>query len=98
MLLLYVTRSAKKWHDGAFFSLLLNIYNLHSQMYALGKFQPHMQITFGVAALNCSNNRSINLYNKLYKENTLQVLAKWLQLMDAIICDWTLENHQYGHI
>ena len=38
-------------------SLLLNIYNLLSQVYALAKFQPHMAKTFGVTALQSSNSR-----------------------------------------
>ena len=37
--------------------LLLSIYNLLSQVYALAKFQPHMTTTFGVTALQSSNNR-----------------------------------------
>ena len=45
-------------------SLLLNIYNLLSQVCALAKFQLHsiMATTFGVTALQCSNNRKIDLY------------------------------------
>ena len=38
-------------------SVLLNIYNLLSQVYALAKFQPHMATTFGVTALQSSNNK-----------------------------------------
>ena len=56
-------------------SLLLNIYNLLSQVYALAKFQPHMATTFGVTALQSSNNRKIDLYSK-YWENKLHVLTK----------------------
>ena len=56
-------------------SLLLNIYNLLSQVYALAKFQPHMATTFGVTALQSSNNRKINLYSK-YWENKLHALTK----------------------
>ena len=72
----YVTGSAKTRHNSAFFEfLLLNIYNLHSQVCLLAKFQPHMPITFGVTALQSSNNRKIDLYSK-YRENKLQALTK----------------------
>ena len=56
-------------------SCLLNIYNLRSQVYPLAKFQLHMLITFGVTALQSSNNRKINMYSK-YRENKLQALTK----------------------
>ena len=38
-------------------SLLLNNYNLLSQVCALAKFQPCMATTHGVTALQSSNNR-----------------------------------------
>jgi len=44
-------------------------------MYALAKFQPHMPITYGVTALQSSNNEKINLYSK-YRENILQVVTE----------------------
>ena len=56
-------------------SLLLNIYGLLSQVYALAKFQLHMATTFGVTALQSSNNKKIDLYSK-YWENKLHVLTK----------------------
>ena len=72
----YVTGSAKTRHNGAFSnSLLLNIYYLLSQVYALAKFQPCMPTTFGVTALQSRNNRKIDLYSK-YWENKLQALTK----------------------
>ena len=56
-------------------SLLLYIYDLLSQVYALAKFQRRMATTFGVAALQSSNNRKIDLYSK-YLENKLHSLTK----------------------
>ena len=56
-------------------SLLLNMYNPLSQMYALAKFQPHMATTFEVTALQSSNNRKIDLYSK-YWENKLHAFTK----------------------
>ena len=64
-------------------SLLLNIYNLLSQVYALAKFYPCMPTTFGVTALQSSNNRKIDLYSK-YWENTLHALTKRLYLTNAM--------------
>ena len=55
--------------------LLLNIYNLLSQAYALAMFQPCMPTTFGVTALQSSSNRKIDLYSK-YWENIIQLLTK----------------------
>ena len=71
----YVTGSAKKPDLMVHFSnsLLLNIFNLLSQVYCLAKFQPHIPLTFGVTALQSSNNRKIDLYSK-YCENKLQAL------------------------
>ena len=55
-----VTGSMKTQHNRAFFKfLLLNIYNLLSQVYPLATFQLYMLITFGVTALQSSNNRKI---------------------------------------
>ena len=51
------------------------MYNLHSQVYPLAKFQPHMPITLGVTALQSGNNRKIDLYSK-YGENILQAPTK----------------------
>ena len=51
-------------------SHLLNINNLLSHVYSLAKFKPHMPITFGVTALQSSNDRKIDLYNKDWEENT----------------------------
>ena len=56
-------------------SLLLNIYNLLGQVYALAKFHPCMPTTFGVTTLQSSNNRKIDLYSK-YWENILQAITK----------------------
>ena len=44
-------------------------------MYPLAKFQPLIQITLGVTALQSSNNRKIDLYSK-YRENKLPALTK----------------------
>jgi len=65
---LFVTGSV---HNITFLEFL--IINLHSQMYALAKFQHRVPKSFGVIALQSSNNRKIDLYNK-YRENKLQVL------------------------
>ena len=56
-------------------SCLLNIYNLHSLMYSLARFQLRMPITLGVTALWSSSNRKFNLYAR-YWENKLQALTK----------------------
>ena len=56
-------------------SLLLNIYNLLNQVYALATFQPYMPTTFTDTALQSSNNRKIDLYSK-YWENKLHALTK----------------------
>jgi len=55
-------------------SCLLNIYTLHSYVYLLAKFQIHILITYGVIALQSSNNRIIDLYSE-YRGNKLQVLT-----------------------
>ena len=61
----------------AYFSncCLLNVYALLSQVCPLAKFQLHMPMTFGVTALQSSNNRKIDLYSK-YRENKLPALSK----------------------
>ena len=56
-------------------SLLLSMYNLLSQVYTLAKYQPHMATTFGVTAIQSSNNRKIDLYSK-YWESKLHALTK----------------------
>ena len=71
--ILFVTGSAKIGHNAN--SCLLNIYNLHSEMYLLAKFQVHVLITQEVTALQSSNNRTIDLYCE-YRGNKLQVLTK----------------------
>ena len=53
-------------------SCLLNIYNLHSYWQS---FQLHNPITYGLTALQSSNNRTIDLYNE-YWGNKLLVLKK----------------------
>ena len=71
-----MTGSAKTGHNRIFSEfLLLNIYNLCSQVYPLAKFQVHMPNTLGVTALQSSNNRKIDLYSK-YRENKLQALTR----------------------
>jgi len=44
-------------------------------VYLLAKFKLHIIITYGVTALQSSNNRIINLYSE-YRGNNLQVLTK----------------------
>ena len=45
-------------------SLLLDIYNLLSQVYVLAKVKPFMPTAFEVTALQSSDNRKIDLYSK----------------------------------
>ena len=54
-------------------SLLLNIYNLLSQVYALATFQPHMATTFGVTALQSSNNGKIDCTASIGKINYMRL-------------------------
>jgi len=44
-------------------------------LYLLAKFQLHILITYGVTALQSSNNRTIDLYSE-YGGNKLQALIK----------------------
>ena len=72
----YVTGSAKTGHNRIFFEFLfIKHYNLLNRVYPLAIFQLHMPITFGVTALQSSNNRKIDMYSK-YRENKLQALTK----------------------
>jgi len=74
--ILYVTGSAKPNTIMHFsISCVLNVYNLHSQVYSLARLQLHIPITLGVTALWSSSNRKINLYSR-YWENKLQALTK----------------------
>jgi len=73
----YVTRSVKTGHNYLFSnSCLSNIYNLHSWMYLLVKFQLHIPMPWGVTALQSSNNK-INLYSE-YRGINYRCLWKWL--------------------
>ena len=56
-------------------SILLHFYNLHTQMYVLGKFQLHILKAFEVTALQSSSNKKIDLYSE-HRENKLQALPK----------------------
>ena len=72
----YVTRSAKTRHNRAFSnSILLQFYNLTTQMYMLAKFQLRILKAFEVTALQSNSNRKVDLYSK-YRENKLQALTK----------------------
>jgi len=55
-------------------SCLLNMYNLHSWVYLLVKFQLHVLITYRVTALQSSNNRTIDLYSE-YRGNKYKALT-----------------------
>ena len=69
----YVTRSVKTLHNCIFFKLWIIIIYLA----ALAKFQTHISISFGITALETSNNRKINLYSK-NKESKYRHLQKQL--------------------
>ena len=49
--------------------------HLLSQVYPQAKFQPHIPISFGVTALQSSNNNKMDLYSQ-YRKNKLQALTK----------------------
>ena len=59
-------------------SCLVNIYNLHSQVYSLAKIQSHMSITFGVTALQSSNNRKLICTASIGKINSRRLLKRLL--------------------
>ena len=86
-----MTRSATMAHFLT--SCLLNIYNLHRQMYSLVRFQLRMPITLGTTALRSSSNRKINLYAR-YWENKLQVLTKMMVTYEQKkILSYNLHHH-----
>jgi len=52
-------------------------------VYLLAKFQLHILLTYGVTALQSSNNKTINLYSE-YKGNKLQALTKTVVVYQPI--------------